>query len=639
MKRIFTLLIIVLAFYSTKAQTPRHILVEEFTNASSSACAFLNPNFDTLMANNASKVVLIKYPKATTTTEDTLYNQAAIDLNIRAAYYGGVSGVPQVYMDGNVLVGVSPSAVTQAQIDTQVLDSSFISIELDHTLSTALDVVNISCKIKNENTVQFFGGRKLRIALIEKQIHATQPFGSNGEQVFNGIVRKLLPDSTLSSIAVGDSFMLTTQVTIPSYIYNAEQLAVVAYVQNDNNKEVYQAQMSAPKPLPAGANVVDASIVSATAQPNGWCAHNIVPKITVSNKGDSTITNFEVAYQLNGAAPVSLKFSGTLTTNQDTIISFPNITLAKGESVLSYSIDSINGTATDFNLSNNLTKSDTIFLFSAVATDTTIEEGFQGYSLNTAAPTDAILQNPSNMAARIVDNTISGAPSHNLGAFNLSNGCFQWDFFNAVSGQHATLVFDKVDLSNTQNNALGFSHAYAQVGSENDSLIVLASTDCGDTWVSIWAKAGADLKTASSHSSNTFYPDSSEWVTNQVDISNYDGMSGVMFAFKGVSNYGNDLYLDDINISKATGLKTTKQEDLTMSLYPNPTNGSIHVSLEGALEPTQILVYNTLGQAVEQDVLLGETTISIDLERHPAGTYYVLAIGDNFRLHKKLIKR
>jgi PKD repeat protein len=96
-----------------------------------------------------------------------------------------------------------------------------------------------------------------------------------------------------------------------------------------------------------------------------------------------------------------------------------------------------------------------------------------------------------------------------------------------------------------------YDYAYAyydgQQGTFYDSLIIAYSTNCGDTWFAITREGGTQLATAGGLSTE-FTPTSSQWENVSLDLSAYASEDNITFAFVGVNGYGNNLYVDNINV-------------------------------------------------------------------------------------------
>ncbi|MBK8363471.1 MAG: PKD domain-containing protein [Bacteroidetes bacterium] len=83
---------------------------------------------------------------------------------------------------------------------------------------------------------------------------------------------------------------------------------------------------------------------------------------------------------------------------------------------------------------------------------------------------------------------------------------------------------------------------------EQDTLQVLISTDCGNTFTQVYNKGGATLSTVPGNSTSAFTPTSTQWRTETINLNAYIGQSFIL-AFRNVARYGNNLYLDNINVN------------------------------------------------------------------------------------------
>ncbi|HET6227146.1 MAG TPA: Omp28-related outer membrane protein [Bacteroidia bacterium] len=237
---ILTLLISSTAF----AQTQRTVLVEEFTQASCGPCAQANPSFNKTLDANISKAVSIKYQTSWPGT-DPMNAQAKDDVAKRVTYYK-VSGVPDASMDGASTV--SPSQITTTAITKEYGVASSFTLGVTQQLNSAQDSIAIEISIGAAKDFTTAGPFYLRVALVEKTIIFAKAPGSNGEKEFYNVMRKMYPNPTGTSLAVtwknGESKKVNFKVAVPSYIYKKDQLAVVAFLQTDNDKVVQQAAKS-----------------------------------------------------------------------------------------------------------------------------------------------------------------------------------------------------------------------------------------------------------------------------------------------------------------------------------------------------------------------------------------------------------
>jgi len=121
------------------------------------------------------------------------------------------------------------------------------------------------------------------------------------------------------------------------------------------------------------------------------------------------------------------------------------------------------------------------------------------------------------------------------------------------------LVSPALDFSNDTNVILTFEYASAYYSTNySDSLKVYISDDCGTTWSEMaeWSSVDASFSTAGQLTSSFVPNDSTKWchgnssvICPMIDLNAYSGMSGIRIKFVAVNGYGNNVFIDNINIS------------------------------------------------------------------------------------------
>ena len=111
-----------------------------------------------------------------------------------------------------------------------------------------------------------------------------------------------------------------------------------------------------------------------------------------------------------------------------------------------------------------------------------------------------------------------------------------------------------VNLTGYNTAKMTFYRAYsATFGTPNmDSLQIGVSTNCGASITSAYLKGGTTFSTAVNPNGNTtaFTPTSAaQWKKDSIDLTPYVGQASVMIAFINRGHYGDNLYLDNINIT------------------------------------------------------------------------------------------
>lgn len=180
-------------------------------------------------------------------------------------------------------------------------------------------------------------------------------------------------------------------------------------------------------------------------------------------------------------------------------------------------------------------------------------------------------------------------------------------------GRRDGLVTPAIDLSIYSSAKMGFSRAFRQVPNINDSLLVKISTDCGVTWpVTALARGGNTLGTASALNA-VFNPTlASHWCGNSVNcdtvlLNSYLTSSNVRIRFESVNRYGNNLFLDNIEItgvpkSDFTASQTVICIGQSVTFQETSTGGAINYAwsftggnITSSTLPNPVVTYNTPG--------------------------------------------
>ncbi|RLD40828.1 MAG: hypothetical protein DRI86_14555 [Bacteroidetes bacterium] len=234
--------------------------------------------------------------------------------------------------------------------------------------------------------------------------------------------------------------------------------------------------------------------------------------------------------------------NGTSTSSQNPEVKFPNS-----------GYYNVSLTATNGNGSNTITKNNFIKV-----------GGFQAPFIEDFETTSTTLSNwkvgnPDNLTTWSLVNTSGNGNSIRSATMNF--------YSNNHAGERDNLITPTLNLSSLVTATLQYKHAYTRYSaSSTDSLIIYISGNCGVTWTKL-ASYGEDgtgnFATAPDGSftqSGNFIPASTDdWCgsaigadCDSIDISAYAGSANVVIAFQGYDNYGNNLYIDDINIFGST---------------------------------------------------------------------------------------
>ncbi len=434
------------------AQAPRKSLVQEWTNASCGPCASQNPAFDSRLNTYSNKVVVskiqVRFPGY-----DPMYNdyKEVLDYYTDSVYVDGdgkslITGVPTVILDG--LSNYSPTEVTAGVLGSLPATSP-IAITMDHQVDSNGDTITINVKYKNVSANTISGDLRAFVALNEKVITYAAAPGSNGERIFNHVLRKFLTNKTgtpYTSIAAGDSIVMAFRAYVPAYIADTRQLEVIAYLQNWDTKFVYNAEVSAPRP--SDINLPDLGITTKSFVANtGLCDYDLSFKLFVRNLGTLPINNFKVEYYINGILGGSKPYDRLLNTNDTVIAEFNNVVLPEGRSTITYKLSDINGAPRDlYSLNNFITSNSVTTAPLTVVPIVALEQNFESIS-TPGLPPSYVNTAAYNNAFRVFSSADIGGTTNDLGAYGTSDQALGVNFYSwdaDAYGQLGRLLLPKV---------------------------------------------------------------------------------------------------------------------------------------------------------------------------------------------------
>ena len=606
-------------------QTPRMCLYEEFTGETCPPCAATNPGLNLLLASatNTPKVIALKWqvpiPSAPSNTW-SLYQTNKNEINWRASSYGyGINSAPSGRMDGqNVTVfGATsdhPTYMSNAIIATAQSYTSPFSVSMSRAWSPGCTAVNLTVNIQASANFTATGNLVFRICMVERLINFSVQPGTNGEKDFEDVVIKSFPTiqggtPMVKNWVIGQTQTFTISCPVPTYTRKKSEVAMVGFIQDDGNRKVAQAVRADKQPIPTDAMAATGASVSLT------CAAKISPTISIRNDGPNAITNATITPYNDGVATTPISWTGNLASGASTTIVLSNVNAATtpGSHVFSYFVDL--GTSL-YNLTVN--NSSITYIVASNFQGTPVLEGFVATAF---PPTNWGIINTDNGTASWSRNTVAGA-------YNLSNESVKYDFYNNANiGDVDELYLPPMNLSGAGDPVLSFDVAYAmRTLSSADQLEFMASYDCGITWTTFYSKSGSNLSNLQTPLTSAYTPDPldpSQWRTEVVTLSGFN-KPNVISKFVVTNNKGNNLYLDNVNLSQSTGISKQNKNQSAFTLFPNPAANQVVLKLDAANSGSvKIAITNALGQLVYSKTISGESAINIDTKDFSNGLYLV----------------
>lgn len=626
------------------AQVAKTPMIEHFTQASCGPCASQNPAMKaTLDAFGTANYVKVSH-QTSWPGVDPMNAAFPAGPDVRRNYYG-VTGVPNTSLNGGS-PGAPNTIVTASTLASAAQQTTPYDITVTQTWPDANSII-VNIDVENVTGSAISDADRIFVTMVENEVdYGTAP-GSNGETVFYNVMRQMYnatngnPDATggaaLGTIAANSTQNFNFTISsLPNYIFDKAQVTFAVYIQNNATKEIYQAGKSTVTSIP-GIILVEAA--SASQAGAGLCDYSITPAIDFTNNDSQTaITEIVAEYSIDGGTPIQETVTGiNLTQGQTETITFPATTLNPGTSVVSYNIVSANGGQAWSSPNAVAIPDETYNKLNANGVAAPVSEGMESAPLEAGTGysrdlTTAIFEADAAQSSAVFG--VLDGPTYNYGAiggFGNSDRAIRVRFFSITSGV-MNLTMQKVNLGS--NSALTFDHTYKQYSAENDQMKVFVSTDCGATWTEEFSAAGAALATLPASTTQYNAPVAGDWQNNTVDLTSYDGMNDVIIRFEFTSAYGNNLFLDNINVG--SGLGINEEATVAFSIFPNPATDNFTVKLDETTEAS-VQVIDLQGKVVATQTVSAQSETTVDASALAAGIYTVLVTTENGVAAQKVV--
>ncbi len=199
-------------------------------------------------------------------------------------------------------------------------------------------------------------------------------------------------------------------------------------------------------------------------------------------------------------------------------------------------------------------------------------------------------------------------------------------------GARDYMISPIMNFAGFDNILMTFEYAYAERYAPSDSLIVSISDDCGITWTDVYAN-GPDGQGAFSTSEPTtdfFEPQAStDWCVAGygpecpiINLSDWAGKANIKVRFGSYSRYGNNLYINKLDISNSVGLfENPGLNERTFIIHPNPATNQVTVIIKDSGKH-HIDIVDIRGRIVLSQDNVEEST-TIDISNLISGVYFI----------------
>ena len=222
-----------------------------------------------------------------------------------------------------------------------------------------------------------------------------------------------------------------------------------------------------------------------------------------------------------------------------------------------------------------------------------------------------------------VNNEESQAPYVNLFAYY-------------YTGQRDDLISPALNFEGFDNVYLTFDYAYAQKYAQVDSLIVKVSVDCGNSWTNVFSD-GPDMTehfVTREPMSSEFFPQVKEDWSGRgnygasspvINLTPWAGMNSVKIMFETYCGFGNNLFIDNIEVGNAVGVQQQALHEKMVKIFPNPASSQLYVDMKN--DKKGMLFLRTLSGRVIKQATIREGLNSINLKSLHTGIYVVQVIN------------
>ena len=374
----------------------------------------------------------------------------------------------------------------------------------------------------------------------------------------------------------------------------------------------------------------DITVLSVTPPTPTECVESIVPVASVKNVGYSTITGFNISYSIDNGAVAETTVTGISLLANDTItVPLTTFTPTEGQHTITiFSADPVSSSGTGDESPLNDTLSKAFFVTGKVTLSVV-----QGFEDPTFPPAKWSVENPDGGITwqRTTAAAKTGTASMVINNYNETSTGTTDKFVSPLITE--TSSFDSLFIS--------FDYAYnaGNSSSLSDTLELQATTDCGNTFTTIWQNYGTSLQTKTGFSPG-FVPSANDWENVKLNLFNYVGKNDfqVYFVFNG--NKQNNLYIDNINLYGITVPARLKSQGYL--IYPNPfhqqfiiRNYEVPVTLQSAH------IYNSIGQLMWSKEYNGQayTLMNVDFGNEPPGVYILKLQYTDKTVVQKIVKQ
>lgn len=361
-------------------------------------------------------------------------------------------------------------------------------------------------------------------------------------------------------------------------------------------------------PVLADVNVRLIDVIEPQQNQN-FCETSISPIVKLRNVGNNEITAVKGEIYIDGEFASSSLWNGNLLTGDFGEFELDAVSLSAGRHELKILLAGVNSRLDEKPDDNELTLNVQV-LGQAIP----LKEDFEG---NAFPPDYYNLFDKDNDNKGFQLNSDVAKSGNNCLYIN----CFDYDSPGSIDD----FILPIINLKNFENTKLEFYNAYARYdSSDSDTLEVLASKDCGETFKSVFKRQGA-LLASEGNTSSAFVPSSPDkWKLRTANLSEFDGVEELIVKFRCINSHEQNLYIDDITIF-GDEIVSIREDNINFNanIFPNPAKDQAQLIIENLVSGT-FKVISIDGKILDEyKISPNKKLYTINLENYNNGTYFL----------------
>jgi len=264
------------------------------------------------------------------------------------------------------------------------------------------------------------------------------------------------------------------------------------------------------------------------------CVSSFQPKITIRNNGTEPLQSIRISVLINDTKINESLWTGNLAYTDEVLVTLKTLMIPPGKSALKFMLDLPNGKADQMPGNDSASIAVELQPIQSLPIVETAESG--------AMP-------PIGWSFQTNGSTTLGWKNTDKASYEGSRSFVFDNFNNNEKGKTADLLGPKINTSSQDSLSMEFMLAAALYDAINlDTLEIMVSADCGKSFNTIYKKWGTTLSTKAGFTATAFVPVKTDWRKETIDLSRFKG-NDIQVRIRGTNQYGNNIYLDNINIT------------------------------------------------------------------------------------------